>query len=47
MLHDALPDSISIAGNFVHDSCAERYRRELADPANDFDRDMLAYLGGV
>lgn len=47
--HDVhtLSDSISITWNFVHDSCAERYRRELDNPANDFDRDMLAYLGGV
>jgi len=47
--HDifTLSDSISITWNFVHDSCAERYRRELDNLANDFDRDMLAYLGCV
>jgi len=46
--HDvtSLSDSISVTWNFVHESHAESYRREVADMRNDFDRDMLDYLGG-
>jgi hypothetical protein len=47
--HDVrtLSDSISITWNFVHESRADAFRREVADPRNAFDRDMLAYLGDV
>lgn len=45
--HDVLTlsDSISVTWNFVHQARSEPYRREVADPRNDFDRDMLAYIG--
>jgi Cupin-like domain len=47
--HDVrtLSDSISITWNFVHEFSAERFRQAVQDPRNDFDRDMLAYLGGI
>lgn len=47
--HDVrtLSDSISITWNFVHESRTDAFRREISDPRNDFDRDMLAYLGGL
>lgn len=47
--HDVrtLSDSISITWNFVHEASADRFRRAVQDPRNDFDRDMLAYLGGI
>ncbi|MBO9881278.1 cupin-like domain-containing protein [Xanthomonas sp. D-109] len=47
--HDVrtLSDSISITWNFVHEVSAERFRNAVQDPRNDFDRDVLAYLGGI
>jgi len=47
--HDVrtLSDSISITWNFVHEISDQRFRREVLDPRNDFDRDMLAYLGSI
>lgn len=47
--HDVrtLSDSISITWNFVHEVSAERFRHAVQDPRNDFDRDVLAYLGGI
>ncbi len=47
--HDvtSISDSISVTWNFVHEEHAEPYRREVANPHNNFDRDMLAYLGGL
>lgn len=47
--HDVLTisDSISVTWNFVHEARADPYRREIADPRNEFDRDMLTYLGGA
>lgn len=45
--HDVttLSDSISITWNFVHQARADAYQREVGNPLNDYDRDMLAYLG--
>lgn len=45
--HDvlSLSDSISVTWNFVHSANSAAFEREVADPANTFDRDMLDYLG--
>lgn len=45
--HDVLTlsDSISITWNFVHKTRWAPFLREVDNPKNDFDRDMLAYLG--
>jgi len=47
--HDvlSLSDSISITWNFVHDVRTEPFYREVANPENTFDRDILSYLGGI
>lgn len=46
--HDvlSLSDSISITWNFVHSTRAGPFLKEVGNPENNFDRDMLAYLGG-
>lgn len=44
--HDviSLTDSISITWNFVHAANRDRFLQEVADPDNDFDRDMLEFF---
>jgi hypothetical protein len=46
--HDvlSLSDSISITWNFVHSARSEPFLREVDNPKNTFDRDMLAFFGG-
>ena len=45
--HDVVSssDSISITWNFVHSTRSEPFLREVDNPENTFDRDMLDYLG--
>jgi len=44
--HDVVSatDSISITWNFVHRANRSPFLREIADPSNDFDRDMLDFF---
>jgi hypothetical protein len=44
--HDVLSvtDSISVTWNFVHATNREPFLREIDDPSNDFDRDMLDFF---
>ncbi len=39
-----LTDSISATWNFVHSAHREPLLKAIADPTNDFDREMLDYF---
>jgi hypothetical protein len=44
--HDvvSVTDSISVTWNFVHAAHRDPFLREISDPSNDFDRDMLDFF---